>query len=154
MAFLLLAEAVAALAVVSEAALVYIARHRNMLFSLGMIGFQGIVSVGLLFAMKTQGFAETDLAAAVAAALCVALALASLAKSLLARRLLGAPVSVWRWSLLIGATAAIAVGQVFIRLPEWIELLLGIPAILATYCWAIWTWGFREEDRVLFRRLK
>ncbi|MBU6251811.1 MAG: lipopolysaccharide biosynthesis protein [Alphaproteobacteria bacterium] len=154
LAFLLLAEAVAALAVVSEAALVYIARHRNMLFSLGMIGFQGIVSVGLLFAMKTQGFAETDLAAAVAAALCVALALASLAKSLLARRLLGAPVSVWRWSLLIGATAAIAVGQVFIRLPEWIELLLGIPAILATYCWAIWTWGFREEDRVLFRRLK
>lgn len=152
--FLLLAEVLAALAVVSEAALVYIARHRNMLLSLGMIGVQSIFSVGLLLAMKAKGFGELSLAAGVAAGLCAALALGSLAKSWLARRLLNAPVSVWRWPLLIAATSAVAVGQIFIRLPEWVELSLGIPAILTAYCWAIWKWGFREEDRVLFRRLK
>jgi O-antigen/teichoic acid export membrane protein len=152
--FLLLAEALAALAVVSEAALVYVARHRNMLLSLGMIGVQAVLSIALLFAMKAEGFSELSLAAGVAASLCVALALGSLAKSWLARRLLKAPVSVWRWPLLIAGGAAMLVGQLFIRLPEWVELAFGIPAILATYCWAIWKWGFREEDRVLFRRLK
>lgn len=151
---LLLAEALAALAVVSEAALVYVARHRNMLLSLGMIGVQAVLSIALLFAMKAEGFSELSLAAGVAASLCVALALGSLAKSWLARRLLKAPVSVWRWPLLIAGGAAMLVGQLFIRLPEWVELAFGIPAILATYCWAIWKWGFREEDRVLFRRLK
>ncbi len=151
---LLLAEALAALAVVSEAALVYVARHRNMLLSLGMIAVQAVLSIALLFAMKAEGFSELSLAAGVAAALCVALTLGSLAKSWLARHMLKAPVSVWRWPLLIAVGAAILVGQIFIRLPEWVELAFGIPAILATYCWAIWKWGFREEDRVLFRRLK
>src|SRR3546814_8145347 len=37
LAFLLAAEVVAATAVVSEAALVYMARHRNLLFSLAML---------------------------------------------------------------------------------------------------------------------
>ncbi|MFM7028691.1 MAG: lipopolysaccharide biosynthesis protein [Chakrabartia sp.] len=152
--FLLLAEAMAALAVVSEAALVYVARHRNMLLSLAMIGVQALLSVGLLFALKREGFDETILAAAVAAALCAALTLGSIAKALLARHMLGAPVSVWRWPLVLAASAALLVGQVFIRLPEWVELLFGIPAILAAYGWVIWKRGFQEEDRVLFRRLK
>ena len=39
-------------------------------------------------------------------------------------------------------------------LPEWAEIGLGIPAILATYCWVIWTWGFGPEDRLLLRRDK
>jgi O-antigen/teichoic acid export membrane protein len=154
LAFLLLAEAVAALAVVSEAALVYIARHRNMLLSLGMIGVQAVLSVGLLFFMKREGFHEMTLAAAAAAALCIALALGSVAKSWLARKMLGAPVSVWRWPLIWAAGVAVLVGQMFIRLPEWVELAFGIPAILAAYCWVIWKRGFRDEDRLLFKRLK
>ena len=37
-------------------------------------------------------------------------------------------------------------------LPEWAELSLGVPAILAIYCWVIWNKGFGPEDRVLFRK--
>ncbi|NJM50831.1 MAG: hypothetical protein HC843_08085 [Sphingomonadales bacterium] len=32
------------------------------------------------------------------------------------------------------------------------ELTLGIPAILAAYAFIIWTRGFGEDDRVLFRK--
>jgi hypothetical protein len=37
-------------------------------------------------------------------------------------------------------------------LPEWAELIIGIPAILLAYGAVIWTRGFGPEDRVLFRR--
>ena len=47
---------------------------------------------------------------------------------------------------------AIAVGWLATRLPEWLELIVGIPAILGVYCWVIWWRGFGPEDRVLFRR--
>lgn len=151
--FLLMAEVVASLAVVSEAALVYIARHRNMLISLGMIATQALVSIALLFAMQHEGVSEAWMAAGVAAGLCVALGIASLVKSRLASRLLGASVSVWRWPLVWAAAGAVLVGQIFIRLPEWVELAVGIPAILAAYGWLLWKRGFREEDRVLFRKM-
>jgi hypothetical protein len=36
-------------------------------------------------------------------------------------------------------------------LPEWAELLFGVPAILGIYGWVIWRRGFGPEDRVLFR---
>ena len=99
LAFLLLAEVVASLAVVSEAALVYIARLRNMLISLGMITVQAVASVAILFVMQREGLSEAWMAAGVAMGLCIALAISSVVKSRLASRLLGAPVSVWRWSI-------------------------------------------------------
>jgi hypothetical protein len=37
-------------------------------------------------------------------------------------------------------------------LPEWAELALGIPAILAVYCATMWRFGFGPDDRVLFRK--
>lgn len=151
--FLLLAEVLAALAVVSEAALVYIARLRNMLISLGMITVQAVASVAILFAMQRQGLSEAWMAAGVAMGLCIALAINSLIKSRLASRLLGAPVSVWRWSIVWAAAGAVFVGQIFIRLPEWVELAFGIPAILAVYGWLLWKRGFHEDDRVLFRKM-
>jgi hypothetical protein len=150
----LAAEAIAALAVVSEAALIYTAPHRNMLASLGMIVIQALLTIGLLYALKTAGVDELALAAGAAAGLCSALAIGSLTKARLARKVLGAPVTVWRWPLVWATGSAVLVGQVFIRLPEWIELTIGIPVILATYCWVIWKSGFREEDRLLFKRLK
>ena len=52
LAFLLAAEAVAATAVVSEAALVYIARHRNLLISLLMIVAQAAITVAIIVAMN------------------------------------------------------------------------------------------------------
>ena len=36
-------------------------------------------------------------------------------------------------------------------LPEWVELILGIPAILGVYGAVIWYRGFGHEDRELFR---
>ncbi len=58
----------------------------------------------------------------------------------------------WRWALVWAAAPAVAIGFLATRLPEWAELIFGIPAILAAYCWVIWHKGFGPEDRVLFRR--
>jgi hypothetical protein len=38
------------------------------------------------------------------------------------------------------------------RLPEWAELLIGVPLILAIYAWLIWTRGFGPADRALFKK--
>ena len=63
------------------------------------------------------------------------------------------PINNWRWGLVWAAIPAIAVGALAkLYLPEWAELALGIPAILAAYCATMWRFGFGSEDRVLFRR--
>lgn len=156
LAFLLAAEVVAATAVVSESALVYMARHRNLMLSLGMLVLQLVFSLIFLELVPIlplkpdyQGLAQ---AAAVACALMLALAAASLAKALLLARLLGEPLKIWRWSLLPAAAAATLVGMGATWLPEWAELSMGIPAILGVYLWVIWRGGFGPEDRVLFER--
>ena len=46
------------------------------------------------------------------------------------------------------------VGQLAILLPEWLELIGGIPAILAAFGLVIWTKGFGPQDRELFRMRK
>jgi O-antigen/teichoic acid export membrane protein len=152
LALLLFAEVVASLAVVSEAALVYVARHQNMLVSLGVIALQAALTVGFIVAIKSQGYPEPWIAAGAAAGLVGALAVGSQIKSRLAAKRLGAPISVWRWPILMAGAAAVIVGQVFIRLPEWVEIAFGIPAILGVYCWLIWTRCFRDGDRTLFRK--
>lgn len=156
MAFLLAAEVAAATAVVSESALVYMARHRNLILSLFMLGLQVALSLILIEAVEMlpirtsyHGLAQ---AAAVACALMLALGAASLAKALLLARLLGEPIRIWRWSLLPAVAAAVILGVGATQLPEWAELALGIPAILGVYLWVIWRWGFGPEDRVLFKR--
>ena len=156
MAFLLAAEVAAATAVVSESALVYMARHRNLVLSLMMLLLQVALSLVLIemipvLPIKPEytGLAQ---AAAVAAALMLALAAASLAKALLLAKLLGKPLSIWRWTLLPAIAAAVIIGVAATQLPEWAELALGVPAILGVYLWIIWRWGFGPEDRVLFKR--
>jgi O-antigen/teichoic acid export membrane protein len=156
MALLLAAEVAAATAVVSESALVYMARHRNLMLSLMMLALQVALSLILIqmvpmLPIKPEytGLAQ---AAAVAAALMLALGFASLAKSMLLARLLGERLSIWRWTLLPAIAAAIIVGTAATWLPEWAELALGVPAILGVYLWIIWRWGFGPEDRVLFKR--
>jgi O-antigen/teichoic acid export membrane protein len=151
LAFLLVAEVVAATAAVSEAALIYVARHINLMISLGMIGIQIALSFAIILILRDQlGVPPLWQAAAPALALALALGIASIMKANLLSKLLRAPVSGWRWSLVWAAMAACMVGYLATKLPEWIELSLGIPAILFTFGAVIWRFGFTSEDRMLF----
>ena len=152
LALLLAAEVAASMAVVSESVLVYIARKRNLAISVAIIGLQAMLTVLLIEAAQEYGLGPGYQAAGAAGALLIALTMSSLIKALLLKRLLQAPVSNWRWALVPAASAAVVVGYVGTMLPEWMELVLGIPAVLGTYAWIIWKRGFGEDDKVLFRR--
>lgn len=152
LSLLLAAEVVAALAVVSEAALIYVARMRNLAVSLATIGLQVGLTFAVMVACERFGLGDYYRAAGAAAALFVALGIASVVKSLMLSRILGRSVNNWRWPLVYAIAPAVLVGWIVTQLPEWIELALGIPAILGIYCWVIWRRGFGPEDRLLFRR--
>jgi len=151
LAFLLLAEVVAATAVVAESALVYIARHRNLMISLVMIATQIGATVGLIFAMRAMNLSLIVQGAAPAIGLMLALGLSSILKARLLSKLLSAPVSPWRWALVPAAAFAIIVGTVLTKIPEWGELIFGVPLILLSYGVIIWYRGFGPVDRMLFR---
>ena len=151
--FLLVAEVVAATAVVSEAALVYLARYQNFVLSLVTIALQAALTVGGLELARSMGYGDGWRIAAAAAALMVSLATASVLKSRLLSRLLDQPINNFRKALAWAVIPALAVGLVARAvLPEWAEIALGIPAILGVYVWMIWNKGFGPEDRVLFRK--
>ena len=152
LAFLLAAEVVAATAVVSEAALVYVARHRNLLISVATLALQAGLSVALILIAKSMGLPPITYAGAVALALMLALGFASLVKARLLARILGAPVNSLRWALVWATAGATVLGWGATQLPEWAELLIGVPFILAIYGWLIWTRGFGPADRELFRK--
>lgn len=152
LAFLLAAEVVAATAVVSEAALVYVARHRNLLISLATLALQAILSVTLILVAKSWGLDPIYYAVAVALALMLALGFASVAKARLLARVLNAPVNSLRWALIWATSGAAVLGYGATQLPEWAELLIGVPLILAIYAWLIWTRGFGPADRALFKK--
>jgi O-antigen/teichoic acid export membrane protein len=152
--FLLAAEVVAATAAVSEAALIYCARHRNMMISLAMIALEVAMAAGLIVLMRDMGWPPMWQATAPALALMLALGLAAIVKSRLLHRILGHPVSGWRWPLIWAAAAAMVVGQIIIRLPEWAEIVIGIPAILGAFGAVLWVKGFGPQDRELFRMSK
>ena len=159
LAFLLAAEVAAATAVVSESALVYMARHRNLLISVGMLAVQALVSVGLIMLIPYFPVKPTYVglyqAAAVACGLMISLGIGSLIKGRFLSQLLEQPISIWRNTLVFAVLAAATLGMAIVALPprfEWVELAIGIPAILALYSWIIWRWGFNPEDRILFRK--
>jgi O-antigen/teichoic acid export membrane protein len=152
--FLLAAEVVAAMAAVSEAALIYIASHRNMWISLAMIALEAVLSVALIVAMRAAHLPLMWQATGPAIALLLSLGFAAVAKSRLLCRLLDSPVSGWRWPLVWAAAAAVVVGELIIQLPEWLELLIGVPAIMIAFGAILWTKGFGREDRQLFRMSK
>lgn len=151
LACLLAAEVVASTAVTSEAALIYIAPRRNLIISLGMIVLQGVLSLILCYFVMRSDLPPIMFAAAVALALVLALAVASLVKARLLARLCGAPVHGWRPVLAWAAAAAVVLGWGATQLPEWAELLVGVPLILGMYGWIIWTRGFGPSDRALLR---
>lgn len=154
LALLLLAEAVASMAVVSEGVLVYIAKKRNLGISIGVIILQAVLTVTFIQLAEHWGMGEGYYAGAAATALLLALGASSLVKAQLLKSLLKAPVGNLRWALVWATGAAVLVGQAAILLPEWAELVFGIPCIIAAYGWVIWTRGFGPEDRVLFKRSK
>ncbi|WP_298019725.1 lipopolysaccharide biosynthesis protein [uncultured Parasphingopyxis sp.] len=154
LAFLLAAEVVAATAAVSESALIYVARHRNLMISTFMIVVQAALSVALILLFQHLEWSELYQATGPAIALMLALGMASIMKARLLSRLLAAPVSPWRWALVWATGAATVVGFIATQVPEWMELAIGVPAVLAVYCAIIWLRGFGEEDRMLFRSAK
>lgn len=153
--FLLAAEVIASMAVVSEAALIFVARTRNMVISIIMLAIEAGLAAALILIMKDRGLPPSFQATGPAIGLCVALGFASIAKSRLLARELGAPVSGWRWDL-VWATAAGAVVGAGVRylLPQTLQLVIGIPAILGAFGAVLWTKGFTSEDRALFRLRK
>jgi O-antigen/teichoic acid export membrane protein len=153
-AFLLAAEVIAATAVVSEAALIYIARTRNMIISLIMLAIEAGLAAALILIMKGEGLPQAFQATGPAIALCVAIAFASITKSWLLKKELKAPVSGWRWDLAWATVSGVVVG-VLVRLflPETLQLI-GVPAILLAFGAVLWTKGFGPEDRELFRMRK
>lgn len=151
--FLLAAEVMASASVVSESALVYTARFKNLMISVTVIALQAGLSILFIWMLQTYGYGELYQAAGVGAALMTSLALSSLLKILLISNVLEARVSIWRWPILLATAGAVTVGFGVVRLPEIPALLLGIPAILGVYGWIIWTQAFREEDRLLFKGL-
>ena len=156
MILLLAAEVAASTAVVSESALVYLARHRNLMISVGMLVVEALLCLILIKGVdllhlepRAHGLFQ---AAAVALALTLALTMASVVKVRLLQRLLGATVTIWRSALLLAVAVGIIVGFGVSYLSGWLQLAIGIPAILGSYGWMIWTRGFGESDRVLFRK--
>jgi len=154
LALLLLAEVLAATAVVSEAALVYVSRHRNLMISLGALGLQIGLSFLLILWARHAGWKQNWVAMGPAAALALSLAVSAAIKVRLASHLLNARVSLWRWPLLWASTLAAAFGAIATATPEWSEIVIGMPGMLALYSCAIWRFAFREEDRELFRRAR
>jgi O-antigen/teichoic acid export membrane protein len=154
LAFLLAAEVIAAAAVVSEAALIYVARTKNMVISLTMLALEAGLAAALILLMKREDLPQTFQATGPAIGLCVALGFASIAKSRLLCRELDAPVSGWRWDLAWATAAGVVVGVGVHYLPEALQLIVGVPAILGAFGAILWTKGFGPEDRELFRMKK
>ncbi|MFL6722154.1 MAG: lipopolysaccharide biosynthesis protein [Sphingomonas sp.] len=154
LSFLLAAEVIAATAVVSESALIYLARTRNMVISLIMLALEAALAVGLILAMRRENLPDTFQATAPAIALCIALTFASIAKSRLLSRKLGERVSGWRLDLVWMTSAGLLAGAaVRFLLPESVQLL-GIAVILLAFGAVLWTKGFGREDRELFTMRK
>lgn len=156
MGFLLAAEVAAATGSVCESALIYVARHLNLTISAGILLAQIGLSIALITAMRQLGWPGAWQAAGPAVALLVAMAASSLIKSATLGRLLRAGVSGWRWPLVGAALVATAVGSIFTALPhhfEWTQVVIGVPAIAASYLYVLWRWAFGPADRALFRTL-
>jgi len=155
LALLLAAEVLAAPAVVSEAALIYLARGRNLWLSIAMITLQAVLTVALMVAVRRNEVPDLWIAACPALGLAVALGFGSLIKARALSHILAIPVRAWRPSLIPAAIIAGAVGAAFVALPhrfEWVELAVGVPAVMIVYALVIWHIGFGPADRALFAK--
>ena len=125
-----------------------------MLLSLAMLAFEAGFAVVLILGMREASLPVMYQATGPAIALMLALGFAAVAKSRLLCGILDARVNGWRWPLIWAAAAGTVVGVLSTYLPEWAELLFGIPAILIAFGAVLWTKGFGPQDRELFRMKK
>ena len=140
---LLIAELLAAQAAVAESALIYVARGRNLVWSL--VGMALQVAVSLVLVPRYGGVGA-------AAGLAVSALFLSVVKSRLLTHRLGASVSGWRWSMLLAGAAGLATGLLVLQTPEPVQLSVGFLAIMGVYGGVIWRFGFKGADRLLFAR--
>ncbi len=152
LACLLLAEVLAVTGSVSEAALVYVARRRNLAISCTVLFVQSALSIGLILAARAWGAPVAVQAAAPAAALAMAVAAGSVAKATLLGHLLGARIRPFRPALMLAVVAGALAGHFATRWAEWAEIVVGIPLIVLSYGFVLWRAGFGPEDRALFQR--
>ncbi|MHA6718552.1 lipopolysaccharide biosynthesis protein [Sphingomonas sp. RS6] len=153
---LLFAEVFASPGAVCETALVYIARHTNLMISVCVLMLQISLSFALIFVARGQGWSVPIQSAAPAVALAISLTIGSAAKGLLLQAKLGAPVVSIRPSFFAAIAVAALVGAAFMSLPhryEWAEMTFGMPAMLGTFLYVIIRFGFGPEDRSLFRKM-
>ncbi|WP_341533743.1 lipopolysaccharide biosynthesis protein [Polymorphobacter fuscus] len=143
LAVLLTVELLAAQAAVAESALIYVARGRNLMWSLVGVAIQ--IGVSLVLVPRYGGVGA-------AAGLAVSALFLSIVKSRLLARVLGHPVAGWRLSMLAAGGAAFATGLLVMRTPEPVQLSIGLVAILGVYGGIIWRFGFKGADRLLFAR--
>jgi hypothetical protein len=119
-----------------------------------MLALEAGLAVVMIVGMREFDLPLMYQATGPAIGLMLALGFAAVAKSRLLRHILGARVNGWRWPLIWAAGAATIVGYLATFLPEWAELLFGIPGILVAFGAILWTKGFKSEDRELFRMKK
>jgi len=156
MGFLLTAEVLASTGAVCESTLVYIARHVNLAISVVMLCVQVALSFAFILVMRGMDWPTAYQAAGPALALMLSLTITSIIKATLLTHLLKQRAWAWRWPFVWAILAAIVVGSLFTATPkrfEWTELVFGIPAIGAVYCFVLWRWAFGPDDRALFRKM-
>ena len=151
--FLLAAEVIAAAAVVSEAALIYVARKRNMLISLVDAGARGGPCGRLDPDHAGRGSAADLPGDRARRSLCASRWPSPRSPSRgCCKRSFGAPVSGWRWDIAWAAAAASwSACRCASSCRRLLQLIIGVPAILAAFGAVLWTKGFGPEDRELFR---
>ena len=150
--FLLVAEVIAVTGAVSESALVYMARKRNLMISAAVLILQIALSFALIRVARAWDLPEPWQIAAPAIALGLALGVGSIVKSRLLARLTASSVSPFRWSLLLAAGVAGSVGTLTTQWEEWAEMIIGVPLIMVSYLLVLFRFSFKNEDRALFRR--
>ncbi|MCW3834937.1 oligosaccharide flippase family protein [Sphingomonas canadensis] len=150
---LLAAEVLAATGSVSESALVYVARHRNLMISVFTLGLQVALSFAFVLLLRDMGWPEAYQAVGPALALAVSLTIGSVLKGVLLSRMLGASTSGLRLGLFAAIVACAGTGVAISKLPEWAQLTIGIPLMLAAYFLVLLKTAFGDEDKALFRKM-
>lgn len=150
---LLAAEVFAAPGAIAEGGLVYIARHRNLMISTGMLCLQAVLSFVFVIIIRDLGYPVAYQAVGPALALAFSLLVGSVIKSWLLSSLLGQRVSGLRWGLFAAMIACAGTGVLISKLPEWLQLTAGIPLMLAAYFAVLLKLAFGPEDRALFQKM-
>ncbi|MGB3724095.1 MAG: oligosaccharide flippase family protein [Pacificimonas sp.] len=155
---LLAAEVFYVTGAVSESALVYMARHRNLTASLITLAAQIVMTFGFiqLFDVVFPDVAENRPVQGIGAAMALALAalLSSILKVMLLHHLVPDRVSGMRWVFVPATIATAAVGFASMRfLPDLWQILLGLPVLIMVYGGIVWHFGYKGSDRLIFSSL-